>query len=99
MKFVPVREFRLHPGEVWKKLKDEQELVLTSRGKPVGLLTPLDEANFERTLRVWRQARGMEALAELQEEAKKKGLDRLSSARIDAEIRRIRAGKRAGPPA
>lgn len=94
MKFVPVREFRLHPGAVWRKLKEEQELVLTSRGKPVGLLTPLEEANFERTLRVWRQARGLEALAELQGEAKRKGLDRLSPAQVDAEIRRIRSKKR-----
>ena len=99
MRFVPVREFRLHPGAVWRKLKEEQELVLTSRGKPMGLLTPLDEASFERTLRAWRQARGLEALAGLQEEAKKRGLDRLSPAEIDAEILRIRSGKRSGPSA
>lgn len=95
MRFVPVREFRLHPGAVWRKLKQEQELVLTSRGKPMGLLTPLDEASFEKTLRAWRQARGLEALAELQEEAKRKGLGRLSPSGIDAEIRRIRSRKRA----
>ncbi len=94
MRFIPVREFRLHPGNVWRKLKLEQELVLTSRGKPVGLLTPLDETNFERTLRVWRQARGMEALAQLQEEAKRKGLNRFRSSEIDQEIQRIRSSKR-----
>ncbi|MBI2885031.1 MAG: hypothetical protein HYY15_02535 [Candidatus Omnitrophica bacterium] len=56
-----------------RKLQEERELVLTSKGKPIGLLAPLDEASFERTLRVWRQARGMAALAELQQEAKRKG--------------------------
>lgn len=90
MKFVPVREFRLHPGSVWRKLKEERELILTSRGKPVGLLAPVDEGSFDRTLRVWRQARGMLALALLQEEAKRKGLNRLKSAEIEEEIREIR---------
>ncbi len=90
MKFVPVREFRLHPGAVWRKLKEERELVLTSRGKPVGLLAPLDEASFEQTLRVWRQAQGMAALVQLQREAKRKGLDRLTPAQIQTEIRHVR---------
>lgn len=90
MKFVPVREFRLHPGSVWRKLKEERELILTSRGKPVGLLAPVDEGSFDRTLRVWRQARGMLALGLLQEEAKRKGLDRLKPSEIQEEIRKVR---------
>ncbi len=94
MKFVPVREFRLHPGSVWRRLKEERELVLTTKGKPIGLLTPLDEATFEQTLRVWRQARGMWAIAQLQREAKKRGLDRMSLAEINAEIQKVRAERR-----
>jgi len=90
MKFIPVRDFRLHPGSVWRKLKEERELVLTSRGRPIGLLAPLDEASFEQTLRIWRQARGMAALAQLQEEASRKGLDRLKLSDIEAEIRHLR---------
>lgn len=90
MKFVPVREFRLHPGSVWRKLKEDQELILTSRGKPVGLLAPLSEESFDRTLRVWRQARGMVALALLQDEAKRKGLGRLAPSQIQEEIRQVR---------
>lgn len=94
MKFVPVREFRLHPGSIWRRLKIDQEMVLTSRGRPVGLLTPLDESSFEQTVRVWRQAKGMAALAALQRQAKQKGLDRLTPAQIQAEIRRIRSTKK-----
>jgi len=90
MKFLPVREFRLHPGAVWRRLRQEQELVLTAKGKPIGLLTPLDEASFEQTIRMWRQARGMAALAQLQQEARAKGLDRLKPAKVEAEIRRLR---------
>lgn len=94
MKFVPVREFRLHPGSIWRKLKEERELILTSRGRPVGLLAPLDEGSFDRTLRMWRQARGMAALAQLQEEAKRKGLNRLKPSQIQEEIEQVRHGLR-----
>lgn len=94
MRFVPVREFRLHPGSVWRSLKEEEALVLTAKGKPIGLLTPLDETSFEQTLRVWRQAQGLAALAGLQQEAQQKGLNRLKPAHIDAEIRRIRSERR-----
>lgn len=90
MKFIPVREFRLHPGEVWRRLGREQELVLTARGRPVGFLAPLNEETFEETLRVWRQARGLMALENLQKEARRRGLNRMKSSEINAEIRRMR---------
>lgn len=93
MRFVPVREFRLHPGAVWRRLKGEQELILTARGKPVGLLAPLTEATFEKTLRTWRQARGLAALETLQTEAQRRGLNRLKPTQIESEIRRIRADR------
>lgn len=94
MRFVPVREFRLHPGQVWRKLSKEQELVLTAKGRPVGFLAPLNEETFEETLRVWRQARGLIALEALQKEARRRGLNRMKSSEIDAEIRRARSRSR-----
>ena len=94
MQFIPVREFRLRPGTVWRKLAQEKELVLTARGKPVGLLTPLSSATFEETLQVLRRARGMLALESLQAQARRRGLSRLSPAQIDAEISRVRKSRR-----
>lgn len=91
MRFVPVREFRLHPGEVWRRLSREGELILTARGRPVGFLTPVDADSFEETLRTWRQARGLAALSRLQAQAQRRGLDRLTQRQIDTEIRLIRA--------
>jgi antitoxin (DNA-binding transcriptional repressor) of toxin-antitoxin stability system len=94
MKFIPVREFRLHPGSVWRKLKEERELVLTSRGKPIGLLAPLDEASFEQTLRAFRQARGAQAIAQLRAEAEKSGASRMTPAQIQKEINAVRRSRR-----
>ncbi len=93
MRFVPVREFRLHPGAVWRQLARERELILTARGRPVGLLTPLKEATFEETLRLWRQLQGLVALQRLQHDAKRRGLDRLKPAQVQAEIHRIRGAR------
>jgi prevent-host-death family protein len=50
MKFIPIREFRNNPGRMLKSLRKEREVILTSRGKPVAVLSPVDEATFERDL-------------------------------------------------
>ncbi|OQY18986.1 MAG: hypothetical protein B6I34_10065 [Anaerolineaceae bacterium 4572_32.1] len=46
MEFVPVREFRLRPRQVWKRLTESGELVITSYGKPIALLTGVNEATL-----------------------------------------------------
>lgn len=94
MRFIPVREFRLHPGAIWRRLVRDQELVLTARGRPVGLLTPLSEATFEETLKVWRRARGMLALEHLQQEAHRRGLSQMPLTQVNAEIQKVRAARR-----
>ena len=47
MKFVPTRALRISPGEVWRLLRQERDLVITSNGKPVGVLTLADEDSLE----------------------------------------------------
>ncbi|MBI1882674.1 MAG: hypothetical protein HYS08_00505 [Chlamydiae bacterium] len=64
----------------------------------MGLLAPLNERSFEQTLRVWRQARGMAALIKLQEEARRKGLNRLSKTQIEGWIQQVRRGRRHPSP-
>jgi prevent-host-death family protein len=50
MKFLPVREIRTHYGKVLEQLRKEKKIVLTSKGKPVALLTDLDEDHFEERI-------------------------------------------------
>ena len=94
MRFVPIREFRLHPGEVWRRLSKEGELVLTARGRPMGLLTQVDSASLEEILRTWRQARGLAALSKLQAQARERDLDRMTQRQINTEIRSVRELRR-----
>lgn len=50
MKFVQVREIRTRYGKVLEQLRKEKKIVLTSKGKPVALLTELNEDNFENRI-------------------------------------------------
>ena len=93
MKFISVRELRGRSAEVWRRLGKEGELVITSNGKPIALLTPTDEDNFEDSLRELRRVRAMDAIATLQRRSVARGLDRLSSEQIDAEIAATRKSR------
>lgn len=90
MKFVNVRELRLRPGEVWKKLRIEKDIILTLNGKPFAILNSTDEDRFEQTLAVLRRSRALEAMEKLQKYSKDKGLNKLTIEDIDEEIRSVR---------
>jgi prevent-host-death family protein len=86
MKFVTVRDLRGHPGEVWKKLAADKDLVLTNNGKPVALLTEINEDSLEDALGALRSARALAALDQIQAASKSRGLDKMSLKAINAEI-------------
>jgi len=90
MKFVPVREFRSHPKQVWKELASNYELIVTSNGKPIGLLTRVDEDNLEETIAAYRQGRALLALEQIQRESVQKGNNTISMKTIDDEIKKAR---------
>lgn len=93
MKFVSVRELRLRPGEVWKLAGKEKDLVLTSNGRPIAILTGVDEETFEKELETIRRARALTALEEVQRESVDEGFDRMPDKEIEAEIRAVRREK------
>ncbi|MBT9160321.1 MAG: type II toxin-antitoxin system Phd/YefM family antitoxin [Dehalococcoidia bacterium] len=66
MKFVTVRDLRLKPGEIWKRLEMERELIITSNGKPIALLTGINEDTMERTCTTLRRTRAILAMEEMQ---------------------------------
>lgn len=86
MKFLTVRELRSQASKVWKDLPEEREMIVTSNGRPVALLTPVNEDNLEASLKAWRRARAMQATEALQREAVRQGKDRMSMGEIEREI-------------
>jgi antitoxin (DNA-binding transcriptional repressor) of toxin-antitoxin stability system len=86
MKFITVRDFRSRPKKVWKELKKSDEMVLTSNGKPIALLTSVSEDSLEDTLHVVRKAKAMAAVLTIQTGSAAKGKDKLTLAQINTEI-------------
>ena len=95
MRFASIRDLRIKPGEVWKTLKEEEDVVLTSNGKPFAILTRADEESLEATLSTLRRSRAQAALLEIQRVAVEKGLDKLSQREIEDEIKASRVERRA----
>ena len=93
MRFISVRELNARSKEVWAELKNG-EMVVTSNGKPVALLSPVTEKTMEKTLKMIRRSRALMALEEMQKKSIAGGLDRLSDSEIESEIRAVRKGWR-----
>jgi len=93
MKFVSTRELRNRPGYV-RDLIRQDDLVLTTNGKPIAILLGVEEGELETTARAIRQARAQVALSRLRRQAARRGTDRMSAAAIDAEIRAVRSRRK-----
>lgn len=94
MKFVSSRELRINPGEVWKKLRQEKDLVITSNGKPVGVLTFADEDSLEDVLAALRQGRAVAAATKIRRVALARGLSKLTQKNIEEVIQESRQALR-----
>lgn len=90
MKFVSTRELRNRPGSVRQLARDE-ELVLTANGKPIAILVGIEGDDFEETAHVIRQIKAQRAVSRMRQQAARRGLDRLTLAEINAEIRAARS--------
>ena len=74
MRFISVRDFRGKSGDVWKELAQEQELVITSNGKPIAIVSAVSEETLEDSLRAIRRARAMAAVQAMQRQSAQRGL-------------------------
>jgi len=91
MKFLSVGDLKTKSAQVWKELPDQKDMVITSNGRPIAILSSITENNLDQVLSAYRQARAMRAVASIQEESVRKGADRISREEIDREIKAVRA--------
>lgn len=94
MQFVTMQEMRSDSKELWVRLKNEGEVILTSDGKPVAVLAEVTEKNLEPMLKALRRARAAIAVEALQESALRTGTNKLSPREIEAEIKTARRATR-----
>jgi len=90
MKFISIRDLRGKSAEVWKDLPADREVVVTSNGRPIAILSAVSESNLEESLSAIRQARAVEAVMSLQRRSVERGFDGMTMEEIDAEIKTVR---------
>ena len=83
MRFISVRDLNTKPKEIWSKIKDE-EVVITSNGKPIALLSGVTEETLEKTVRSIRRSRALIALEEMQKKSIELGLDKWTDSQIES---------------
>jgi len=93
MKFVTVRDFRIRPGAVWKNLEKDEEVIITSNGKPIAMLTGISDVTFDETIKVFRRTKVELAVSRMRKTAAKKGFPGISREEIEAEIKAVRRAR------
>ena len=86
MEFVSVRDLRSRSAAVWRSLAREKDLVVTSNGKPIAVLSATTASTLDTSLAALRQARAQLAVAAMQQRAREAGADLLTLEEINAEI-------------
>ena len=94
MKFVTIRDFRARSAQIQKDLPRYSELVLTSNGKPIAIISSTSEDLLEKNLAELRKAHALAALKAIQDESVSKGLDKMTMDEIDAVIQEVRKARR-----
>ena len=94
MNFYTVRDLRTHPREVWKKLSETHEVIITNNGKPSALMIEIDDESLEDVLVSVRQSMVMRAVNKLRLASIRGGRSEMTDEDIDAEISKVRKEKR-----
>ncbi|MYD98424.1 MAG: type II toxin-antitoxin system Phd/YefM family antitoxin [Gammaproteobacteria bacterium] len=90
MDSISVRQLRTESAAVWDALAESKDLVVTSNGKPIALLSAVSATTLEASLAALRQARAQLAVAAMQQCANETGADRLTLVDLNAEIEAVR---------
>ena len=94
MKFLSVRDLRSKSADVWKGLMAEREMVVTSNGRPIAILSAVTEETLEETLAAIRRFRAVAAVSEIQRQSIQRGADAITDTEIDAEVAAVRRARR-----
>lgn len=95
MRFITIRDFRSKSAQIQRDLLKENEMILTSNGKPIAILSATTADGVEKLLNTIRRVRAMEAVDYMQRKSMEKGADRMSLEAINKEIIAVRTKRRA----
>ncbi len=91
MKIISDREFRNAPGKIRKELTKQNNVVMTSRGKPYAVLLPIEDSErVEDVLELADRVKAQMALSSVRQKSQNAGLDTIDIEDIDREIEQVR---------
>jgi antitoxin (DNA-binding transcriptional repressor) of toxin-antitoxin stability system len=93
MKFISIRELRNSSGRLKELLRENDRLLLTSNGRPLALITAVEEDDLENEIKAISRAKAALALERTRAAARERGQDGLGMEAIDATIRQIRQAR------
>ena len=91
MKFLSVRDLKNKSSQVWKDLQVQKEMIVTNNGRPIALISSVNENNLEEVLTAFRYARAKNAATSIQFQSVEAGTDNISLDEINSEIKAVRA--------
>ncbi len=91
MKFLSIRDLKTKSSQIWKELPNQKEMVLTSNGRPIAILSSINENNLEQVLSAFRRARATNAVSSIQYDSVRKGTDKITTNEIEDEIKAVRS--------
>ncbi len=90
MQIVTVRDIRTGPKKVWNKLKKVEDLVLTSNGKPIAIISSLADRDVEEVLVELKRVRAINAVFQMQKKSLETEKQKITLAEINKEIEEVR---------
>lgn len=93
MQFYTVRDLRTQPKQIWKKLAEVHELIITNNGKPSALMLDIGDDNMEEVLALIRQTMAMRATHKIRLSSLLNDRDNISDEEIEAEIAAVRQAR------
>jgi antitoxin (DNA-binding transcriptional repressor) of toxin-antitoxin stability system len=94
MKFITIRDLRSRSAEIQKLLPGEREMVLTSNGRPVAIMTAVNESTLEPELRAIRAARAIMAVNAVQAKSLRSGKSAIKIDEINKEVSAVRTARK-----
>jgi len=90
MRFITVSELRRRSADIWRHLAEESEIVITSNGKPMAILSAVSSAGLDESLFTLRRTRALRAVEDMQTRSVAAGKHRMSQHAIQTEIDSVR---------
>jgi antitoxin (DNA-binding transcriptional repressor) of toxin-antitoxin stability system len=93
MNFCTVRDLRTHPRDIWKKLSETREIIITNNGKPIALMIEINDENLEDVLSSIKQATAIRAVNKIRIDSSRNKTSDMSTEDIFTERSKVREEK------